>query len=166
MIFLKFAFGILFFFLGWMYLYKSNLVISMNRIAREALFNDRRVLLDRKKLSILFFCLSFVALFMAFSSLTEWVNIRSKDQWTNESTKFLMYMAMQDHCTERYDSAIEKYDRILKAYPENTEVMKRLAYTYDAKGDKKKARQLWKKLLRKNPNDHEIQRHFPSGAAQ
>ena len=161
MIFLKFVFGILFFFLGWMYLYRSNLVLILNRIAREVLFNDRRILLDRKKLSIIFFCLSFVALFMAFSSLTKWVSDQGKDRWANESTEYLMYMAMQDYCTERYTNAIEKYNKILITDPNNAAILKRLAYTYDANGEKKKARQIWKKLLRMNPNDQESKENYP-----
>lgn len=156
MIFLKLAVGIVFFMLGWVYLYKSNLVLLLNRIARDVLFNDRRILLERKKLAILFFCLSFVALYMGFTSLAGWVGERDGNSWVIEPASYLMYMAMQDYCTERYAGAIEKYQRILQAEPDNLEAMKRMAYTYDASGEKKKARALWKLILRRNPGDKEI----------
>lgn len=162
MIFLKFAFGILCFFLGWVYLYKSNILLNLNRIAREVVFNDRLILLERKRLAIVFFCLSFVALYMGFSSLTGWLISKDRNSWTSENKQYLMYMAMQDYCTERYAAAIDKYQRILKADPNNPEVMKRMAYTYGAWGEKKKARVIWHKLLRVNPNDQEIRKELKS----
>lgn len=71
MIFANFVIGAVFFSLGWIYFYAPNLVLRLNRIAREILFNDRLILLERRKLAILFFCLSFIVLFMGFSSLTQ-----------------------------------------------------------------------------------------------
>src|SRR5689334_8450332 len=87
MIFLKFFCGILFFTLGWMFLFKSTLILTINRIAREMVFNDRLILLGRKKLAILFFCLSFVALHMGFSALTQFMASRDRDSWTQETTR-------------------------------------------------------------------------------
>lgn len=142
MITLKLFFGVFFFLLGWVYLYKSNLVVELNRIARDILFNDRRVLLERKKLAILFFCLSFMALYMGLSSLTA----KKQENWLIGTNHYLMYMAMQDYCTARYQNAIEKYERILHNDPNNVSALKRLAYTYDACGEKRKAKALWVKL--------------------
>jgi tetratricopeptide (TPR) repeat protein len=164
MIVLKLLLGVFFFFLGWIYLYKSNIVLMLNKIAREVLFNDRLVLLGRKKVAILFFCLSFVALYMGITSLGRWVDKREKNNWVFESNKYLMYMAMQDYCREQYGNAIEKYEKVLKLEPDNLEVLKRLAYTYDAQGDKKKARAIWKRILRLSPGmtDKEIQEKLKS----
>jgi tetratricopeptide (TPR) repeat protein len=156
MIFLKFSCGVLFFFLGWMYLFKPALVLTLNKIARDRLFNDRTILLERKKLAILFFCLSFVALFMSFAAVSDWVYRRGPNSWVFESNQYLMYMAMQDFCTERYTDALAKYREILAVCPDDAEAMKRMAYTYAAIGDKKHARELWEKLLRRTPNDPDI----------
>ena len=71
MILANFVIGAVFFSLGWIYFYAPNLVLYLNKIARELLFNDRLILLERRKLAILFFCLSFITLFMGFSSLTQ-----------------------------------------------------------------------------------------------
>jgi tetratricopeptide (TPR) repeat protein len=158
MIFLKLFIGILFFFLGWIYLYRSNLVLSLNRLARDIFFNDRRILLERKKLSILFFCFSFIALYMGFSSFSKELASRGKNHWTLESDNYLMYLAMQDYCTERYESALGKYAEILKHKPDDPDVLKRIAYTYTAMGEKKKARAIWQKLLRLVPTDEDISR--------
>jgi tetratricopeptide (TPR) repeat protein len=159
MILVKFAFGLIFFFLGWIYFFKSNLVLSLNKLVRDYFFDDRLVLLKRKKLAILFFCLSFVALYMGFSSLSQWMGKRDPNNWAMETNRYLMYMAMQDYCTERYDNAIEKYRRVLAAEPNNTEAWKRLAYTYMALGDKKKARMIWKQLLRMAPGTGALPQH-------
>ena len=156
MIVLKLVFGLLFFLLGWIYLYKSNVVLNLNRIARDLLFNDRTVLLERKKLAIFFFCMSFVALYMGISSLMLWLTSREKYHWAMETDKYLLYMAMQDYCTERYANAIDKYEKVLKSEPNNLEAWKRLAYTYEAQGDKKKARMIWKKLLVITPDSHSV----------
>lgn len=153
MIILKLVFSLLFFILGWIYLYKSNMVLNLNRIARDMIFNDRLVLLERKKLAILFFCLSFVALYMGFTSLMLLAASRGKNSWATETNKYLMYMAMQDYCTERYSSAVEKYEKVLKSEPNNVEAWKRLAYTYTALGEKRKARNIWKKVLSISPNE-------------
>ena len=147
MLLVKLVIGLFFFFLGWIYFYKSSVVLNLNKFARETFFNDRIVLLERKKLAILFFCLSFVALYMGFSSFARWMSMRDKNSWAMETNKYLLYMATQDFCTERYENAIEKYRQILKSEPNNKEVWKRMAYTYTAMGDKKNARAIWKKLL-------------------
>jgi tetratricopeptide (TPR) repeat protein len=151
MIILKLVFGVFFIFIGWVYLYKSNMVLTLNRIVRETFFNDRLVLLERKKVAIFFFCLSFVALFMGFSSLALW----NRNNGVMETDKYLMYMAMQDYCTERYENAIDKYKKVLKYEPNNVEAWKRMAYTYMALGEKKKARAIWKKLLTISPSEND-----------
>jgi cytochrome c-type biogenesis protein CcmH/NrfG len=91
-----------------------------------------------------------------------WFINKDRNSWTSENKKYLMYMAMQDYCTERYAAAIEKYQRILKTEPENVEILKRMAYTYGAWGEKKKARAIWQKLLRMTPNDQEIRKELKS----
>lgn len=154
MILLKLAFGILFFVLGWIYLYKSNIVLNLNRFVRETIFSDRLVLLKRNKLAILFFCLSFIALYMALATFTAQVIDKRKNVWMIDSTKYLMYMAMQDYCNEKYQNAIEKYLRILKSEPNNYEVLKRLAYTYDAAGEKKTAKVFWKRILKETTDNN------------
>lgn len=156
MIFLKLFAGILFFILGWIYFYKSNLVLTINRIAREAFFNDRIILLERKKLAILFFCLSFLALFMGTSSLSKWFEADKNNKLFIEPQKYLLYMAMQDYYKSNYENALEKYKQVLKYDPNNINAMKRMAYTYSACGEKKQAKALWIKLSRLLPDNKEI----------
>ena len=156
MITIKIILGILLLALGWVYFFKSNLVLTLNKIVRETLFNDRIILLERKKLAILFFCLSFVTLYMGFSSLVNLLGSQGKNSWLMETSSYMMYMAMQDYCSEKYGSAIQKYVQVLKADPNNMTALKRLSYTYEASGDTAKARVIWQKILSLNPKNKEI----------
>ncbi len=156
MILVKIILGALFLALGWVYFFKPNLVFTINKVARDTLFNDRIILLERKKLAILFFCMSFVALYMGFSALTNMLGSQGKKSWLMETSSYMMYMAMQDYCTEKYDNAIQKYNQVLKADPNNVAALKHLSYTYEAIGDSAKARVIWQKILALEPNNSEI----------
>jgi len=156
MIAIKIILGILLLALGWVYFFKSNLVLTLNRIARETLFNDRIILLERKKLAILLFCLSFVTLYMGFSSLINLLGSQGKSSWLMETSSYMMYMAMQDYCSEKYSNAIQKYEQVLKSDPNNMAALKQLSYTYEASGDTAKARVIWQKILALNPKNKEM----------
>ncbi|MFC1500833.1 tetratricopeptide repeat protein [Elusimicrobiota bacterium] len=152
----KFTIGIFLFILGLIFLYKSNVILNLNRIARELIFNDRIILLKRKKLAIWMFCLSFVALYMGFSSYAGMVISKNEKDLNLKSADFLMYTAMQDFCVGNYDMALQKYRDVLKLKVNNIEVLKRIAYTYAAAGDNKKALDIWNKLIQIEPDDQEI----------
>ena len=166
MTFLKLVFGAFFFVLGWIYLYKPNLVLQVNRIAREKIFSDRLILLERKKLAILFFCLSFVGLYMGMTSLIALQNNRQSNIWIMKPVTYQSYLAMQDFCAGRYESALQKYRNILKEEPDNMEALKRMAYTYAAMGDRKNAVALWKQLLQVRPDNKEAQNELKKIAPQ
>lgn len=158
MIVVKIFIGVFFFVLGWVYFYKPNLILQLNKTAREILFNDRQVLFERKKLAILFFCLSFVALYMGMTSLARIEkNIENNTDGSLKPNGYTMYMAMQDYCSGRYQEALEKYQKILKSEPYNTRALKRIAHTYYALGQSEKARDIWQRLYMRFPNDKEIQ---------
>ncbi|OGS46982.1 MAG: hypothetical protein A2539_09050 [Elusimicrobia bacterium RIFOXYD2_FULL_34_15] len=68
---LKLICGIVFMFLGFMYLYKPKFVIKINFYAKEFLFNDAYVLLRRKKIGALFILLAVIAFFMTWSKFMQ-----------------------------------------------------------------------------------------------
>ena len=146
MIFLKFVIGILFLFLGWIYFFKPKLVADLNRFAREIIFNDRRILLERRQLAILFFLLSVVFIFMAFSSLSEHIALYGEGRWKTQANKYLIYMATKDYFAGRYGNAIDKYERILQSDPNNLEVLAKAAGTYQALGEKNKAALIFNRI--------------------
>jgi len=156
MAFIKLILGVLFIALGWVYFFRPNLVLVLNKIAREKLLNDRIILLERKKVAILFFCLSFIALYMGITSLSKQASVKEGRSWISETSSYLMYEAMQDYCREKYDNAINKYNEVLKTDPDNITALRRLSYTYEACGDTAKARVVWQKLLKIQPKNREI----------
>jgi hypothetical protein len=117
MILLKLAFGAFFFLLGWVYLYRPNLIIALNRVARDVFFNDRSILLQRKKLSIVFFCFSLLALYMGTTSLMKSYEQSGRGSWIVNRKHYLLYNAMQDFTAKRYAESELKYTRILELYP-------------------------------------------------
>ena len=154
----KLTLGGFFLALGWIYFFNPNLVLALNRIIRETILNDRIILLERKKMAILFFCLSFIALYMGLTALAKQAPGNHGQSWITETTSYLMYEAMQDYCREKYDNAINKYNEVLKVDPDNIKAMKRLSYTYEACGNTAKARVIWLKLLKLEPKNREIQK--------
>jgi tetratricopeptide (TPR) repeat protein len=156
MAFIKLALGILFIVLGWIYFYRPNLVLAFHQFVRESLLNDRIILLERKKLAILFFCFSFIALYMGVTSLPNQASVKDGHNWISETSSYVMYEAMQDYCREKYDNAINKYNEVLKNDPNNVTALRRLSYTYEACGDTAKARVVWQKLLKIQPNNREL----------
>ena len=123
MIVLKLAFGAVFFLLGWVFLYKPNLIMALNRIARDVLFNDRSILLQRKKLSILFFCLALLALYMGMTSLIQSSGQAGRSGWVINRKQYLLYIAMQDYAAKRYPESLQKYSKILEMYPNDPKAL-------------------------------------------
>ena len=156
MILIKIVLGLLLLLLGWVYFFRPNLVLALNKVARELFFNDRIVLLERKKVAILLFCLSIIALYMGYTSLTDRLCRKGENSWLVETSSYVMYMAMQDYCREKYDNAINKYNAVLQVDPDNMTALRRLSYTYEACGNTSKARAIWQKILKIEPNNREI----------
>ncbi len=58
---------------------------------------------------------------------------------------------------ERFDEALEKCSVLLKEYPDNVLYNGLLAEIYRGKGNNEKAREVYRQLLDRNPNDPQIQ---------
>jgi hypothetical protein len=69
MLLIKLFFGVVFLILGWVYLFNTNLVININRIVKEYLFNDRQILLARKKIAILYLFIALILIYTSIASL-------------------------------------------------------------------------------------------------
>ena len=65
---LKIFFGCLFFILGLGYLYRPDLIERMNSIIREYFLNDAHIALERRKWGMFFLLVSFLFLYMSWSS--------------------------------------------------------------------------------------------------
>ena len=166
MIFFKIISGLFFLFLGLIYLYNQNLVLNINKVVRDVFFNDKKVILERKKLAILFFCFAFFSLYMGFTSLAVVFEKQEKKVWFIEPLQYSMYIATQDYYAGRYASAVERYKRILPLSGDKHNVLKCMAFAYFAMGDKAKAKTLLEKLTQMNPDDPIIKNKLKQLKAQ
>lgn len=66
---IKIAAGIVCLLLGLGYLYRPDLITRMNAVIRESLLNDAHIALERRKWGIFFLLMSFLFLYMGFTSL-------------------------------------------------------------------------------------------------
>lgn len=133
MVYAKLAIGVLFLLLGWIYLYQPNLVSRLNSFARDVLFNDRVILLSRKKVSIVFFCISFIAVFMGLSSMGGgWAENTGTALLMNRDS-YRLYKAMQDYHSGNFDDAIAACNEVLTSDPKNKLAIHQLALAYIAK---------------------------------
>jgi tetratricopeptide (TPR) repeat protein len=153
MVAIKLVLGLIFLFLGWVYLYNPNLVLDINRIIRDILFNDKQILLARKKLAIVYFFLSFVFLYMGITSLARIMEQTDKTPWLLDKFGYRMYIATQDFYSGRYESAIAKYRILLENSKDPVPILRNMAFAYAAIGNNEKASDLFEKLLKINPND-------------
>ena len=143
--------------LGLVYFFNSTVLLRINAFIRSTLFDDRIILLKRKKLAILFFCLSFIFLNIGFAAFSSHI-AQSEDSWKQASVHFLMYQALQNYADQKYDKAMQKYQTILTIDPKDVESMKRISYIYEMQGKSQESRKLLKKALRHAPHDKEILR--------
>lgn len=153
MLTLKLSLGIIFLLLGWIFLFRPNLLQAINRRARDYIFNDRVILLYRKKLAVAFFALSLLALYTGLTSY-----IKSQAGFGSENPmlpqgSFSMYFAMQDYCDGRYADAVRKFEKISAAHPARVEVLEYLALAYKGAGNIDKAAATWRRILLLRPKD-------------
>ena len=66
---MKFLLGILFLILGFIYLYRPDLIFRMNALMRAYFFNDATTTLERRKWGLFFLLLSLLCLYLAMPQL-------------------------------------------------------------------------------------------------
>ena len=66
---LKILLGLGFFLLGLGYLYRPDLIERINAVLRESLLNDAHIALQRRKWGMFFLLLSFLFLYMAYTTM-------------------------------------------------------------------------------------------------
>lgn len=66
---IKIVGGLICLVLGLGYLYRPDLITRMNALLREYILNDAHIALERKKWGIFFLLMSFLFLYMGFSTM-------------------------------------------------------------------------------------------------
>ncbi|MCL2145279.1 MAG: hypothetical protein FWH43_07320 [Endomicrobia bacterium] len=139
MVLLIYLLSLVFLIFGWIYYYKPARIQKINIFFKEKIFNDRYVLLERKKISVVFFlaaCLLFTSGF-----------IKSQE----EKKKKIIHAEHIDK--EIIFDVISIYNKRLSEQPENIMTLIKLANAYEIIGEKNREFLTWKKVLAIDPEN-------------
>lgn len=131
--------SLLFFVLGWIYYSRPQTIARINVFFRQKVFNDRYILLKRKKIGILFFtiaCLLCVSAFVFSADAKKKRKIPS-----NSINKEIIF------------DVISYYRKGLSETPDNTELLTKTGYAFEALGEKNRASAIWKRILALDPGN-------------
>jgi tetratricopeptide (TPR) repeat protein len=125
--------SLIFFALGWIFYYKPGTTQKINGFFRNRIFNDRHILLKRKKIAIVFFIAACIFITSGF--------VRALEEQKRKQLPFKTI----NH--ELAFDLISIYTKQLSENPDNLPVLTKLAYAYEAIGEKNRALVIWKKIL-------------------
>lgn len=129
------------FIMGWIYYYKPQSVQKINGYFKNIIFNDRNVLLKRKKIAVVFLLLS--AFFFTSGFLIS----------QNEKNRKPLPVPVETIDKEIIFDIISIYMKRLDENPEDLATLKKLACAYDTIGEKKREFIIWKRILTLYPED-------------
>jgi tetratricopeptide (TPR) repeat protein len=125
--------SLIFFMLGWIYYSKPGVIQNINNFFKNRIFNDRNILLKRKKIAIVFFIAACLLLTSGFIRALE------------EQNKKVLPVATVNH--EIIFDLISIYIKHLSENPKDIAVLTKLAYAYEALGEKNRELLIWKRVL-------------------
>ena len=134
--------SLLFLILGWIYYYNPARIQKINGFFREKIFNDRYLLLKRKKIAVVFF----MAACMLFTSGF----IKSQDEKKENS------ILVEPADKEILFDAIAFYNKRLAEHPEDVIILAKLAIAYKTLGESNRAFMTRRKILTLNSKNRTI----------
>ncbi|MDR1941055.1 MAG: hypothetical protein LBQ47_01860 [Endomicrobium sp.] len=132
----------LFFILGYLYYSSPQKAQRINSFFNEKVFNDRYIILKRKKISVCFLLLGFLCSVIAFTD----ASLKERRAARNEAVTHAIYC-----------DALYIYGKLLKENPDNADLLVKYGYVLESLGSSKKARAVWEKLLSLDPQNKEAQ---------
>ncbi|MDR1695543.1 MAG: hypothetical protein LBR69_02775 [Endomicrobium sp.] len=124
--------------LGWFYYAKPGTVQKINEFFRAKIFNDKYILIKRKKIAVVFFLAAFVLCLAAF--------VQSHEKRMPETNKNFM-------SKEIIIDALAFYKKTLTSDPRNVTVLTKRAHAYESLGEKSMASSAWKTILAIDPEN-------------
>jgi len=124
----------------------------MNKWFRDKFFNDKLVLMDRKKMGIICIVISLVIFY--FGVFIPKLSLSFKQQDIRND----LYHAWCYYYQKNYDKAEKICREILFFEPENSTVKEQLALIYFSRGDYRKSIYYCKRVLEENPNNRRIEK--------
>ena len=134
--------------LGWIYYYRPSFAQKINAYFRDKIFNDRYILLKRKRIAVIFFVFAVLFFTSAFVITLEQKN---RQNILNRSEN-----------TDIFFDIIGVYTATLADKPEDLNILAKLADAYAAIGERKRETAILKKLLDLDPNNEKAKKRLQS----
>lgn len=137
------------FLIGLVYFYQPKLIITFNNFMKKVFFNDTQVLLNRKKIGIIYVLLSVVIFFIG-------VYIPYLQQNKEFIKEMKLYRVWHYYHQGNYDDAEKLSLEVFNVDRKNLTAMKQLALIYFVKGDYRKAKYFSERFLIVQPENKKI----------
>ncbi|OGS22964.1 MAG: hypothetical protein A2252_07765 [Elusimicrobia bacterium RIFOXYA2_FULL_39_19] len=141
--YLVLLFSVCFFLLGFVYFYRPDLILKINALMRKVFFDDKKVLVNRKKAGILLILFSLILFYTFFSFRCA----------PHENVNSEIYKFWVSYYGGNYAQARKISENIIKYDPENRTATQQLAMVCFTLGDYKNANIYAQRILNENPNN-------------
>lgn len=141
---LLFSFGLVLFLVGLAFFYSPHWILRVNRLARDWVFNDNYVVVERNKRAVLCLLLAFFFFY--------WGYLRAREAWRPfVSTDRMLYQSLQDLHARNYAAAKAICQRVLARHPDNAEAMYQLSAAEYLMRNIEGGRTLWRQAVEMDP---------------
>lgn len=151
---LKLALGVIFFVMGIGYLYNARFILNVNALFRDLLFNDRFVLLRKRRAGVLLLLLSLVVFYMGFTALTRSLGRKPFPPTALELQRENIRKSFQEG---KYVLTLRYCEEFLGRNPSDTFALERMTFAALAVGEKERARKTLERLLILEPSRRDWQ---------
>lgn len=134
--------GLVFVAVGLTYLYRPSWILILNKFARERVFCDARVLLERRKKGVLMLLLAFFSFYISYYR-AHYGSTRVMDSFI--SIDRLLYQSGKHFEAGDYRDAIQVCNRIIERDPNNVSAYYQLAAARYLLGERADADWAWRK---------------------
>jgi tetratricopeptide (TPR) repeat protein len=133
--------SVFFFIVGWLYYSSPEKARKINSFFNDKIFNEKYIILKRKKISSFFLFLGFICSMIAFADA---IYEERHDKRSDEITQAI------------YFDALGAYEKILEKNPDDQVVLVKCGHILESFGKASEARNVWKKLLSLNPENKTV----------
>lgn len=147
MVILKIALGFLALAIAWSYIFQKKFIFQINAWMREYVFSDQVALFSGRRVAVLLLILGSLALFSGLQSIIQVQPIKP-----NIAAQMLSE-AHKDFREKKYLRVVNRCRALVRVNPDSAEAWELLVESWWVMGEKSKAREAAKVLLRLQP-DH------------
>lgn len=140
---------------GLIFIYQPAWIIKANKFARERIFNDSLILLERRKKGFFFMVMFVILFYLGFQFIPKEPAVLSSKIVSPER---ILYQSIQHLHLKEYEESKTLCENLVKREPGNSEAFYQLAASQYLLNDKAGASASWKKAMAINPNSEKADR--------